>query len=183
MQHSRSKLENTYIHTYLPSCTTLITYKNSKHHVPRSYLTSSNYSSKSSNADRATRAMDQPQSPVPFRSVPAPVTPLIQAKRQLVEHGANVDAVSIPQGKAGDVTSLDFVEFFLGAGAAPNAHDHSHLGLTLLMSTTKLVPGAANFILRGRISTTEILVHLHNYTYGYRYECDKIFSLHFLALN
>jgi hypothetical protein len=48
------------------------------------------------------------------------------------------------------VTSLDFVEFLLEAGADPNAHDHSHLGLTLLMSTTNLVPGAAKFMLRGR---------------------------------
>jgi hypothetical protein len=63
---------------------------------------------------------------------------LILAK-QLIEHGANVNAVTIPHGKTPlhnacswyNVTNLDFVELLLEAGADPNAQDH--LGLTPLM--------------------------------------------------
>jgi hypothetical protein len=56
---------------------------------------------------------------------------LILAK-QLIRHGANVKAASIPHGKtplhnacyAGVVTNLDFVKLLLEAGANPNAQDH-----------------------------------------------------------
>jgi hypothetical protein len=73
--------------------------------------------------------------------------------RQLIEHGANVNAVSIPQGNtplqftcAGDnVTNLDFVEYLLKEGADPNFQDHR--GLTPLMFTTPNAPGAAKFLL------------------------------------
>jgi hypothetical protein len=73
---------------------------------------------------------------------------LILAK-QLIEHGANVNAVSIPKGRtplhqacyAAVVTSLDFIEFLLEQGADPNAQEH--IGLTPLMFSTTCEPGAA----------------------------------------
>jgi hypothetical protein len=77
---------------------------------------------------------------------------LILAK-QLIEHGADVSAVTIPQGLTPlhktcnwtNVTNLDFVELLLEAGADPNAQDS--LGLTPLMCTTPDAPGAAKFLL------------------------------------
>jgi hypothetical protein len=77
---------------------------------------------------------------------------LILAK-QLIEHGANVNAVSIPHGETPlhmaccwyNVTNLDFVELLLKAGADPNVQDH--LGETPLMYTTMDAPGAAKFLL------------------------------------
>jgi hypothetical protein len=77
---------------------------------------------------------------------------LILAK-ELIERGATFNAVSIPGGRTpfhnacnwSNVTNLDFVEFLLEAGADPNAQDH--LGLTPLMCTTTLAPGAVKFLL------------------------------------
>jgi hypothetical protein len=77
---------------------------------------------------------------------------LILAK-QLIEHGANVNAVSSPQYQTplhsachGDnVTNLDFVELLLEAGADPNAQDH--LGNKPLIYTIPAAPGAAKFLL------------------------------------
>jgi hypothetical protein len=77
---------------------------------------------------------------------------LILAK-QLIEHGANVNAVWIPHGKTplheachgGVVTNLDFVEHLLEEGADPNAQDL--LGRTPLMCSHKFAPGAAKFLL------------------------------------
>jgi hypothetical protein len=77
---------------------------------------------------------------------------LILAK-QLIEHGANVNAVSTPQRKtplhnacySDNVTNLDFVELLMEGGADPNAQDH--LGVTPLMYTTPAAPGAAKFLL------------------------------------
>jgi hypothetical protein len=77
---------------------------------------------------------------------------LILAK-QLIDRGANVNAVSIPTDEtplhracfSAVVTNLDFVELLLLAGADPNAQDH--MGLTPLMYTTRFAPGAAIFLL------------------------------------
>jgi hypothetical protein len=77
---------------------------------------------------------------------------LVLAK-QLIEHGANVNAVSTPYGRTplqtacswDNVTNLDFIEYMLTEGADPNAQDHE--GLTPLMYTTALAPGAAKFLL------------------------------------
>jgi ankyrin repeat protein len=79
------------------------------------------------------------------------VNQLILAK-QLIEYGANVNAVTTPEGETplhnaccGDVvTNLDFVELLLRKGADPNFQDY--LGLTPLMSTLRLAPGAAKFL-------------------------------------
>jgi hypothetical protein len=73
--------------------------------------------------------------------------------KQLIEHGANVNAVSSPGGNTplhnacytGNVTNLDFVEFLLEEGADPNAQNH--LGLTPLMFSLSSAPGAAKFLL------------------------------------
>jgi hypothetical protein len=78
---------------------------------------------------------------------------LILAK-QLIEHGANVNALSIPQGRtplhnacyAAVVTNLDFVELLLEEGADPNVQDY--IGLTPLMLTATCAPGAAKFLLK-----------------------------------
>jgi hypothetical protein len=77
---------------------------------------------------------------------------LILAK-QLIEHGANVNAVSSPHCKtplhmacfASNVTNLDFVELLLEKGANPNTQDHQ--GMTPLMCTIPGAPGAAKFLL------------------------------------
>jgi hypothetical protein len=80
------------------------------------------------------------------------VNQLILAK-QLIEHGANVNAVSIPDGRtplhracySGNVTNLDFVEYLLEEGADPNVQDY--YGRIPLMYTTPNAPGAAKFLL------------------------------------
>jgi hypothetical protein len=77
---------------------------------------------------------------------------LILAK-QLLEHGANVNTVSFPQGQTAlhkacywvNVINLDFVELLLEAGADPNIQDH--LGMTPLIRTAPGAPGAAKFLL------------------------------------
>jgi ankyrin repeat protein len=73
--------------------------------------------------------------------------------KQLIERGANVNAVSIPQVitplhkacYAGNVSNLDFVELLLEKDADPNVQDH--IGKTPLMYTTPDAPGAAKFLL------------------------------------
>jgi hypothetical protein len=77
---------------------------------------------------------------------------LILAK-QLVEHGANVNAVSIRYSKtplhnacySGNVTNLDFIEYLLEEGADPNAQDD--LGRTSFIYTMPGAPGAAKYLL------------------------------------
>jgi hypothetical protein len=73
--------------------------------------------------------------------------------RQLIENGANVNAVSSPYREtplhkaclAENVTNLDFLELLLDEGADPNHQDF--VGRTPLMFTTKLAPGTAKFLL------------------------------------
>jgi hypothetical protein len=73
--------------------------------------------------------------------------------KQLIEHGANVNAVSSPQGQTAlhkacywvNVTNLDFVELLLEEGADPNIQDN--LGMTPLIRTVPGAPGAAKFLL------------------------------------
>jgi hypothetical protein len=80
------------------------------------------------------------------------VNQLILAK-QLIERGANVNALTIPQGQtllhfacsSNNVTNLDFVELLLEAGADPNAQEA--MGKTPLMYTIPYAPGAAKFLL------------------------------------
>jgi hypothetical protein len=79
------------------------------------------------------------------------VNQVILAK-QLIEHGANVNAVSsdgeTPLQNAcfrGHVTNLDFVELLLEEGADPNSQNN--LELTPLMRSTPLAPGAAKCLL------------------------------------
>jgi hypothetical protein len=72
--------------------------------------------------------------------------------KQLIEHGANVNAVS-SAGKTplhfacffGNVTNLDLIELLLQEGADPNFQDH--LGMVPLMFTAPHAPGAAKFLL------------------------------------
>jgi hypothetical protein len=80
------------------------------------------------------------------------VNQLILAK-QLIEHGANVNTVTIREGNmplhiacaGSSVTNLNFVELHLREGADPNAQDP--LGHTPLMCTTIEAPGAVKFLL------------------------------------
>jgi hypothetical protein len=87
---------------------------------------------------------------------------LILAK-QLIERGANVNAVSRPHGRmplqnacySGYVTNLDFVELLLKKGADPNTQDR--LGVTPLMFTLKVAPGAAKALLNWPTTEVNIL--------------------------
>jgi hypothetical protein len=87
---------------------------------------------------------------------------LILAK-QLIDYGANVNAVSIPSGAtplhaacySGSVTNLDFIELLLKEGADPNARDH--MGRTPLMYTIQLAPGAAKLMLNWPTTDVSII--------------------------
>jgi hypothetical protein len=89
------------------------------------------------------------------------VNQVILAK-QLIERGANVNAVSIPQGttplhhacSTSNVTNLDFVELLLEEGADPNAQEA--MGNTPLMGTIPYAPGAAKFLLNW--PTTDVTI-------------------------
>jgi ankyrin repeat protein len=73
--------------------------------------------------------------------------------RQLLEHGANVNAVIFPDGdtplhlacNSDAPTNLDFIQLLLENGADPNAQDQK--GVTPLMRTPLFAPGAAKFLL------------------------------------
>jgi hypothetical protein len=91
---------------------------------------------------------------------------LILAK-QLIERGANVNAVSIPKNETPlhyacysfNVTNLDFVELLLEVGADPNARDY--LGWTPLMSTTEPAPGVAKFLLNWRTNQSYVILEAY----------------------
>jgi hypothetical protein len=93
------------------------------------------------------------------------VNQLILAK-QLVDHGANVNAVCIQEGETplhsacctSVLTNLDFIELLLEAGADPNAQNHG--GKTPLLYTYPHAPGAANFLLNWPTTDTNILPEL-----------------------
>jgi hypothetical protein len=80
--------------------------------------------------------------------------------KQLIERGANVNAVSIPHRQTplhkacswDMVTNLDFVELLLEKGADPNSQDS--YGHTPFDCTTPDAPGAAKFLLNW--STTDV---------------------------
>jgi hypothetical protein len=82
--------------------------------------------------------------------------------KQLIERGANVNAVSIPNGLTPlhyacytfNVTNLDFVELILKAGADPNAEKFP--GQTPLMCTTPNAPGAAKYLLNWPTTDADI---------------------------
>jgi hypothetical protein len=86
---------------------------------------------------------------------------LILAK-QLIEHGANVNAVMFHDGitplhdscRAETVTNLDLVEYLLENGADANSQDH--LGMTPLMSTVPDAPGVAKFLLNWPTTDVDI---------------------------
>jgi hypothetical protein len=87
---------------------------------------------------------------------------LILAK-QLIEHGANVNAVSsddktpLHSACSGyNVTNLDFVQLLLEAGADPNYQNHA--GMTPLMGTTPNAPGAAKFLLNWPTTDAHIAI-------------------------
>jgi hypothetical protein len=73
--------------------------------------------------------------------------------RQLIEHGAYVNATAYPTGDtplhfacSSEVsTNLDFIQLLLEKGADPNAQND--LGRTPLMKTINMAPGAAKFLL------------------------------------
>jgi hypothetical protein len=87
---------------------------------------------------------------------------LILAK-QLIKHGADVNAATRPEVEtpmhdaccAAVVTNLDFVELLLKEGADPNVQDN--LGLTPLMYTMRLAPGAAKFLLNWPTTDANII--------------------------
>jgi hypothetical protein len=73
--------------------------------------------------------------------------------QQLIEHGANVNTVTLPNGvtplhlacSSTTTTNLDFIQLLLENGADPNVQDH--LGRTPLLRTIMFAPGAAKFVL------------------------------------
>jgi hypothetical protein len=105
---------------------------------------------------------------------------LILAK-QLIEHGANVNAVSIPDcvtplHKAcyvGNVTNLDFVEYLLEVGADPNAKCHQ--GRTPLMFTPDAAPGAAKFLLNW--PTTDVNIFYYRSGESFLVRVRSIFTI------
>jgi ankyrin repeat protein len=102
---------------------------------------------------------------------------LILAK-QLIEHRANANPVSIPQGSAplhtayfgGNVTDLDIVELLLKGGADPNAQDR--MGRTPLMWTASSAPGAAKFLLKW--PTTDVNITLPSGVFFLNRVCSTI---------
>jgi hypothetical protein len=83
--------------------------------------------------------------------------------KQLIEHGANGNAVTIPEGRTplmhtcsgANVTNLDFVKVLLKAGADPNSQDS--LGSIPLIYTAPYAPGAATFLLNWPTTDANII--------------------------
>jgi hypothetical protein len=83
--------------------------------------------------------------------------------RQLIEHGANVNAAAYSNGvtplhnacHSATTTNLDFIQLLLENGADPNARDHE--GHTPLIYTTKMAPGAAKFLLEWPTTNVNII--------------------------
>jgi hypothetical protein len=80
--------------------------------------------------------------------------------RQVIEHGANVNAASYPEGEtplhlachSATTTYLDFIQLLLENGADPNTQDQR--GMTPLIHTVRMAPGAAKFLLEW--ATTDV---------------------------
>jgi hypothetical protein len=83
--------------------------------------------------------------------------------RQLIEHGANINAVNYPDGDtplhsacfSHTTTNLDFIELLLENGADPNAQNA--IGQTPLMETTAFAPGAAKVLLEWPTTDVNII--------------------------
>jgi hypothetical protein len=90
------------------------------------------------------------------------VTQLILG-RQLIKHGANVNAVGYPGNEtplhfacySKRTTHLDFIQLLLKKGADPNAQDE--FGLTLPMGTFPLATGAAKVLLEWPTTNVNIM--------------------------
>jgi hypothetical protein len=82
---------------------------------------------------------------------------------QLIEHGANVNAGSYSNGvtplhhacHSSTTTNLDFIQLLLENGADPNTRDPK--GMTPLMYTIKMAPGAAKFLLEWPTTNVNIV--------------------------
>jgi hypothetical protein len=80
--------------------------------------------------------------------------------RQLIEHGANVNALSFPNGctplhlacHSATTTNLDFIQLLLENGADPNTQDQK--GMIPLIHAAMYAPGAAKFLLE--FPTTDV---------------------------
>jgi hypothetical protein len=83
--------------------------------------------------------------------------------RQLIEHGANVNAVTFPSSDTPlhcachsyNTTNLDFIQLLLENGAGPNTQNS--LGETPLMYTSMMAPGAAKFLLEWPTTNINII--------------------------
>jgi ankyrin repeat protein len=81
--------------------------------------------------------------------------------QQLFRHGANANLADVlPAGRAPlhiachsrSVTNLDFIQLLLEMGASPNVQNVLY-GMTPVMPTIPMAPGAAKFLLEGVYSS------------------------------
>jgi hypothetical protein len=93
--------------------------------------------------------------------------------QQLFRHGANANLGTLPAGltplhsacNSSVVTNLDFIQLLLENGASPNAQDVD--GMTPVMYTLDMAPGAAKFLLEWCTpSTTDIDIHIRTNQLG-----------------
>jgi hypothetical protein len=89
--------------------------------------------------------------------------------QQLFRHGANANLNAYTDGRtplhvacnSTEVTNLDFIQLLLEKGASPNAQDVD--GMTPVMYTVEMAPGAAKFLLEWCTPpTTDIDIHIIN---------------------